>query len=150
MRFLVDFLPFNINGIATPFGVLIKKSSYNKYILEHEIIHYHQMRKGRALFLLDYIKEHILKGYDKNKYEIGASLVLNSSLSIMSLINISKGIDLGYAYQTNSGNKLSGLNLKTHEIVLRIKFENLIKESDSESEEDKEESEEVLNLKKHR
>ena len=81
----------------------------------------------------------------KNKYEIGASLVLNSSLSIMSLINISKGIDLGYAYQTNSGNKLSGLNLKTHEIVLRIKFENLIKESDSESEEDKEESEEVLN-----
>jgi len=74
----------------------------------------------------------------KNKYEIGASLVSNSSLSIMSLINISKGIDLGYAYQTPSGNKLSGLNLKTHEIVLRIKFENLVKESDSESEEEEE------------
>ena len=25
-----------------------------------------------SLFLLDYIKEHILKGYDKNKYEIEA------------------------------------------------------------------------------
>ncbi len=63
----------------------------------------------------------------------------------MSLINISKGIDLGYAYQTPSGNKLSGLNLKTHEIVLRIKFENLVKESDSESEEGKEENEKELN-----
>ena len=70
--FLVDFLPFNINGIATPFGVLIKKSSYNKYILEHEIIHYNQWQKGGIIFLLDYIGEFIIKGYDKNKYEIEA------------------------------------------------------------------------------
>ena len=81
----------------------------------------------------------------KNKYEIGVSLASNSSLSIMSLINISKGIDLGYAYQTSSGIKLSGLNLKTHELVLRIKFENLVKESDSEKEEEKDESEKDLN-----
>jgi len=84
----------------------------------------------------------------KNKYEIGVSLASNSSLSIMSLINISKGIDLGYAYQTSSGIKLSGLILKTHELVLRIKFENLVKESDSEKEEEKDESEEDLNYKK--
>ena len=81
----------------------------------------------------------------KNKYEIGASLVSNFSVSIMSLINISKGIDLGYAYQTPSRSELSGLNLKTHELVLRIKFENLVKESDSEIEEEKDESEEDLN-----
>ena len=70
--FLVDFLPFNINGIATPFGVLIKKSAYNKYILEHEVIHYNQWKKGGIIFLLDYIGEFIIKGYDKNKYEIEA------------------------------------------------------------------------------
>ena len=81
----------------------------------------------------------------KDKYEIGASLASNSSLSIMLLINISKGIDLGYAYQTPRGSGLSGLNLKTHELVLRIKFENLVKESDSEIEEEKDESEEDLN-----
>ena len=81
----------------------------------------------------------------KNKYEIGASLVSNSSFSIMSLINISKGIDLGYAYQIPSGNRLSGLNLKTHELVLRIKFENLVKESDIEIEEDNQENEEESN-----
>ena len=81
----------------------------------------------------------------KNKYEIGASLVSNSSFSVMSLINISKGIDLGYAYQTPSGNKLSRLNLTTHEVVLRIKFENLVKESDTEIEEDNQESEEESN-----
>ncbi len=81
----------------------------------------------------------------KNKYEIGVSLASNSSLSIMSLMNISKGIDLGYAYQTSSGIKLSGLILKTHELVLRIKFENLVKESDSEKEEEKDESEKDLN-----
>ncbi len=81
----------------------------------------------------------------KNKYEIGVSLVSNSSFSIMSLINISKGIDLGYAYQTSSGNKLSQLNLKTHEVVLRIKFENLAKESDSDIEEENQENEEESN-----
>ena len=81
----------------------------------------------------------------KNKYEIGVSLVLNSSFSVMSLINISKGIDLGYAYQTPSGNILSRLNLTTHEVVLRIKFENLVKESDTEIEEDNQESEEESN-----
>ena len=52
---------------------------------------------------------------------------------------------MGYAFQTPSGNKLSGLNLKTHEVVLRIKFENLVKESYSETEEDNQESKKESN-----
>lgn len=84
----------------------------------------------------------------KNRYEIGASLVSNSSFSIMALINISKGIDLGYAYQAPTASKLSGLSVKTHELVLRIKFEDLAKESNDEKEEEEEkEKQEELNKK---
>jgi type IX secretion system PorP/SprF family membrane protein len=64
----------------------------------------------------------------KNKFEFGVSYSFKTALSLMTLINISKGIDMGYAYQTPIEKNLSGLNIKTHEIVIRIKFEDLKKE----------------------
>lgn len=73
--YYVNWLPFNYNGMATPFGILINKKHRNsKELLNHELIHWKQQQNGGLFFYIDYLKEHITKGYDKNKYEIEARI----------------------------------------------------------------------------
>lgn len=73
--YYVSWLPFNYNGMATPFGIFINKKYKNsRELLNHEVIHYRQMENKGLFFFIDYIKENITKGYDKNKYEIEARI----------------------------------------------------------------------------
>ena len=71
--YYVDWIPFNYNGISTPFGIFIlKKNKDSQALLNHELRHYYQQKEGGINFYIDYFKEHITKGYDMNKYEIDA------------------------------------------------------------------------------
>jgi hypothetical protein len=71
--YYVDWLPFNYNGLATPFGILItKKNRGSQVLLRHEIHHYRQQQRGGLFFFIDYVMENITKGYDRNKYEVSA------------------------------------------------------------------------------
>ena len=73
--YYVDWLPFNYNGFATPFGIFITNAHRNsKVLLNHELLHYYQQKEGGFYFYIDYIKEHIRNGYDNNKYEIDARI----------------------------------------------------------------------------
>ena len=61
--------------MATPFGILITKKNRNsKDLLNHELIHWEQQKKGGLSFYIDYLKENLTKGYDENKYEINARI----------------------------------------------------------------------------
>lgn len=55
----------------------------------------------------------------QNKFDLGVSYRTSSSFSMLSVISLG-GFDIGYAYETPTVSSLSQLNLKTHEIVLRI------------------------------
>lgn len=77
--YYVNWLPFNYNGIATPFGIFITKKNRNSRVLyNHELEHYNQQQQRGVYFYIDYLKEHIINGYDKNKYEIRARKEENS------------------------------------------------------------------------
>ena len=58
----------------------------------------------------------------QNKLDAGVSLRTNSSIALLAMLSLGF-FDLGYAYETATVSSLSQLNLKTHEIVLRIKLE---------------------------
>jgi len=55
----------------------------------------------------------------QNQFDIGISIRTNSSMALMSMISLGM-FDIGYAYETPTDNGLSQLNLRTHELVLRI------------------------------
>ena len=55
----------------------------------------------------------------QNQFDIGLSIRTNSSMALMSMISLGM-FDIGYAYETPTDNGLSQLNLRTHELVLRI------------------------------
>src|SRR5210317_1006116 len=55
----------------------------------------------------------------QNQFDVGISYRSSSSFAILSVISLG-GFDIGYAYETSTLSSLSQLNLKTHEIVLRI------------------------------
>ena len=55
----------------------------------------------------------------KNTFDFGISYRTSSALSVMSLISLGS-FDIGYAYEVPTESSLSQLNLKTHELVLRI------------------------------
>jgi|TARA_R110000824_G_scaffold206477_5_gene391575 hypothetical protein len=75
MIYYVNWLPFNYNGLATPFGIFITKRNRNsKVLLNHELRHYYQQKEGGLSFYIDYLKEHFNNGYDRNKYEIDARI----------------------------------------------------------------------------
>ena len=57
----------------------------------------------------------------QNQFDLGISLRTNSSIALLSFISLGN-FDVGYAYETPTENLLSQVNLKTHEIVLRIKL----------------------------
>ena len=70
----------------------------------------------------------------QNQFDVGLSFRTNSSMALMSMISLGM-FDVGYAYETPTDNGLSQLNLRTHEIVLRI---NLGENNSSEKEEEPE------------
>jgi type IX secretion system PorP/SprF family membrane protein len=55
----------------------------------------------------------------QNQFDVGISYRSSSSFALLSVISLG-GFDIGYAYETPTASSLSQLNLKTHEIVLRI------------------------------
>ena len=58
----------------------------------------------------------------QDRVDFGASYRTNASFSLMAFLNAFDGFDIGYAYETPSEQLLSGISLKTHEIVLRIRL----------------------------
>ena len=55
----------------------------------------------------------------KNQFDVGISYRSSGAFSLLSVVSLA-GFDIGYAYETPTVSSLSQLNLKTHEIVLRI------------------------------
>ena len=55
----------------------------------------------------------------QNQFDVGISYRSSSAFSLLSVVSFG-GFDIGYAYETPTVSSLSQLNLKTHEIILRI------------------------------
>ena len=62
----------------------------------------------------------------KNLFDIGASYRTTNSLGIISYVSIKKFLDFGYSYEASTLSGLSGLNVKTHEISIRFRFNSSI------------------------
>jgi len=58
----------------------------------------------------------------QNRVDFGLSYRTNASMSFLAFLNVYNGLDIGYAYETPSEQMLSGISLKTHELVLRIRL----------------------------
>jgi type IX secretion system PorP/SprF family membrane protein len=69
----------------------------------------------------------------QNKYDLGISFRTKAALSIMSVINVYDGFNIGYAYEVPTANRLSEMRVKTHEIMLMFNIDS-IKKSKSVSE----------------
>ena len=67
----------------------------------------------------------------QNTFDVGVSFRSNSAISLLSVISLGK-YDIGYAYETPSDGGLSQLNLKTHELVFRIRLDKTYKVSEEE------------------
>ena len=67
----------------------------------------------------------------QNTFDVGVSFRSNSAISLLSVISLGK-YDIGYAYETPSDGSLSQLNLKTHELVFRIRLDKTYKPSEEE------------------
>jgi len=55
----------------------------------------------------------------QNQLDLGVSYRTSSAFAFLAVVSLG-GFDIGYAYETPTVSSLSQLNLKTHEIVLRI------------------------------
>ena len=55
----------------------------------------------------------------QNQLDLGVSYRTSSAFALLAVVSLG-GFDIGYAYETPTVSSLSQLNLKTHEIVLRI------------------------------
>ena len=55
----------------------------------------------------------------QNQFDLGVSYRTSSAFALLAVVSLG-GLDIGYAYETPTDSSLSQLNLKTHEIVLRI------------------------------
>ena len=55
----------------------------------------------------------------QNQFDVGISYRTSSAFGLLAMVSFG-GFDIGYAYETPTVSSLSQLNLKTHEIVLRI------------------------------
>lgn len=78
-----DELPFNYNAqTIPPFGIFItKEQSHNKKLIEHEMTHWKQYNKmGSLLFLLSYLIEKGVYGYDEMPLEIEARKKVGESV----------------------------------------------------------------------
>jgi type IX secretion system PorP/SprF family membrane protein len=68
----------------------------------------------------------------QNTFDVGVSFRSNSAISLLSVISLGK-FDIGYAYETPTDGGLSQLNLKTHELVFRIRLGEIDKTTKDES-----------------
>ena len=55
----------------------------------------------------------------QNQFDLGVSYRTSSAFALLAVVSLG-GFDIGYAYEPPTVSSLSQLNLKTHEIVLRI------------------------------
>ena len=55
----------------------------------------------------------------QNQFDVGISYRTSSAFGLLAVVSLG-GFDIGYAYETPTVSSLSQLNLKTHEVVLRI------------------------------
>lgn len=55
----------------------------------------------------------------QNQFDVGISYRTSSAFGLLAVVSLG-GFDIGYAYETPTVSSLSQLNLRTHEIVLRI------------------------------
>ena len=55
----------------------------------------------------------------QNQLDLGVSYRTSSAFALLAVVSLG-GFDIGYAYETPTDNGLSQLNLRTHELVLRI------------------------------
>ena len=55
----------------------------------------------------------------QNQFDLGVSYRTSSAFALLAVVSLG-GFDIGYAYETPTDSSVSQLNLKTHEIVLRI------------------------------
>lgn len=62
----------------------------------------------------------------QNYFELGMSYRSNASTSILAVFNPLNGLKIGYAYETPSEQTLSGISLKTHEIILKINLGDIV------------------------
>jgi len=60
----------------------------------------------------------------QNRLDFGLSYRTSSALSLLSLVSVGK-FKIGYAYEVPTVSSLSQLNLKVHELVLRIQLDGL-------------------------
>ena len=58
----------------------------------------------------------------QNKVDFGLAYRTSAAFSFMTLVNVTEGIDVGYAYETPTNQELSGQGIKTHEIFFKIKI----------------------------
>ena len=56
----------------------------------------------------------------QDNFELGISYRTNASTAILALFTPINGLKIGYAYETPAEQTLSGISLKTHEIILKI------------------------------
>ena len=69
----------------------------------------------------------------KNRMDFGISYRTKTAVSFMVFLNIINGLELGYAYETPSQAMLSGISLKTHEVILRFRIGNDIVKTEDQS-----------------
>ena len=55
----------------------------------------------------------------QNQFDLGVSYRTSSAFALLAVVSLG-GFDIGYAYETPTVSSLSQLNLRTHELVLRI------------------------------
>ena len=76
-------------------------------------------RKGKGI---DAVSDIGIKAAYMNKFEGGFAYRTNSIWSIQASFHVNDSFSIGYAYDTYLENQLSGLNLKAHELVVRLKL----------------------------
>ena len=80
----------------------------------------------------------------QNDIDLGFSYRTDASSSLMLMFYPIKGFQIGYAYETPSEQMLSGISLKTHELILRIRLGDGVETPTEEEAQEVEENEETF------
>lgn len=75
-------LPFNYNAMTVPpLGIYITENQKdNRKLLQHEFVHWQQYREtGAIIFVLKYLIQKLLYGYDKMPLEIEARKIVGET-----------------------------------------------------------------------
>ena len=79
----------------------------------------------------------------QNYFELGMSYRTNASTAILAVFKPLNGLKIGYAYETPAEQTLSGISLKTHEIVLKINLGDIVHSKVVEEEKEVEENQQT-------